>query len=170
MFRRTDGWEVKMSDVRDGLSNTILLGEALIPDGADRMRTIERCYVNPPGTVNYHFPTQAQIDAWGQAGLTTGSDWSMCCGSDAWYFPCLWINECGPPNWRYQNTTYGGTVCGQGGTWHRGHAVRPPRSRHPGGVNVALGDASVRFVSETVDLTTFQRMGARDDGLPVAIP
>jgi hypothetical protein len=40
-------------------------------------------------------------------------------------------------------------------------------SFHPGGCNLALGDASVRFVSDTIDLNTYRQLGVRDDGLPV---
>jgi len=41
------------------------------------------------------------------------------------------------------------------------------RSTHPGGVLVTRMDASVRFVAETVDLTTYRRFGARNDGQPL---
>jgi prepilin-type N-terminal cleavage/methylation domain-containing protein/prepilin-type processing-associated H-X9-DG protein len=40
-------------------------------------------------------------------------------------------------------------------------------SFHPGGANVALGDGSVRFISETVSMETIFRLAARADGLPV---
>jgi prepilin-type processing-associated H-X9-DG protein len=40
----------------------------------------------------------------------------------------------------------------------------PPSSRHPGGVNVLLCDASTRFVAETVDLTVWRGAGTRDGG------
>jgi prepilin-type processing-associated H-X9-DG protein len=42
--------------------------------------------------------------------------------------------------------------------------VQSARSVHPGGVNVALADASVRFVSETIDLVTWQALGTREGG------
>ncbi|MFM7072143.1 MAG: DUF1559 domain-containing protein [Planctomycetota bacterium] len=38
---------------------------------------------------------------------------------------------------------------------------------HPGGFNVLMTDGSVRFISYTIDLTTFDRVGIRDDGNPV---
>ena len=33
------------------------------------------------------------------------------------------------------------------------------RSEHTGGVNIALADGSVRFVSNNIDLTTWRAMG-----------
>ncbi|HUQ70909.1 MAG TPA: DUF1559 domain-containing protein [Planctomycetaceae bacterium] len=38
------------------------------------------------------------------------------------------------------------------------------RSRHTGGVHILLCDGSVRFVSENVDLVTWQRLGSRAGG------
>ena len=35
-------------------------------------------------------------------------------------------------------------------------------SHHPGGCNVGLSDASVRFVSETIDLTVWRAVGSRE--------
>ena len=38
------------------------------------------------------------------------------------------------------------------------------RSRHPGGVNVVFADGHVMFASETIELVTWQRLAAIDDG------
>ncbi|MCA9153760.1 MAG: DUF1559 domain-containing protein [Planctomycetales bacterium] len=38
------------------------------------------------------------------------------------------------------------------------------RSQHPGGAQVGLGDGSVRFVADTVDLTTWRALGTRQGG------
>lgn len=43
-------------------------------------------------------------------------------------------------------------------------------SLHPGGLNVMLGDASVRFVSETIDFVAFQCMAVRYDGQTFTMP
>jgi len=38
------------------------------------------------------------------------------------------------------------------------------RSRHPGGANFALGDGSVRFVRQTIDLPTYRAMASKSGG------
>ena len=41
---------------------------------------------------------------------------------------------------------------------------RAVRSYHTGGVHALMGDGSVRFISENVDATTWDRLGSRNDG------
>jgi prepilin-type N-terminal cleavage/methylation domain-containing protein/prepilin-type processing-associated H-X9-DG protein len=43
-------------------------------------------------------------------------------------------------------------------------------SSHPGGLNIALTDGSVRFLIYTVELETFRRLGNRNDGEPMQLP
>jgi len=40
----------------------------------------------------------------------------------------------------------------------------PPSSRHPGGVNTLMGDGSVKFIKDTVALTTWRALGTRNGG------
>ncbi|MCI0359587.1 MAG: DUF1559 domain-containing protein [Planctomycetaceae bacterium] len=44
------------------------------------------------------------------------------------------------------------------------NVVQSARSNHPGGAMFLLGDASVRFVSNTVDLVIYQGLGTRQGG------
>jgi hypothetical protein len=83
-------------------------------------------------------------------------------GNWAWYAAGQsTLNAATTPNWTLP--TSGGDCC-PGGAHDWGTAIIPPRSMHPGGVNCVLGDASVRFVRDSVDLLTFQRFGCRNDG------
>ncbi len=43
-------------------------------------------------------------------------------------------------------------------------AFRAARSWHPGGVNVLLGDGSVQFITNTVDLATWRGLSTRAGG------
>jgi prepilin-type processing-associated H-X9-DG protein len=38
------------------------------------------------------------------------------------------------------------------------------RSRHPRGVNSMFADGHVRFIKESIDITTWQALGSRDGG------
>jgi prepilin-type N-terminal cleavage/methylation domain-containing protein/prepilin-type processing-associated H-X9-DG protein len=44
------------------------------------------------------------------------------------------------------------------------------KSKHVGGANFLFGDGSVRFIPATVDMRTYQLLGARNDKQPVNIP
>ncbi len=43
-------------------------------------------------------------------------------------------------------------------------ACMPPSSHHAGGVNVLLGDGSVRFVKDSVNIATWRALGTRNGG------
>ncbi|MDA0284103.1 MAG: DUF1559 domain-containing protein [Planctomycetota bacterium] len=162
----------RMADVQDGLSNTILAAEILSGSGA----------VGASGTYPYDifyagnglfnavvdkdFPTQAELNAIGTVSRNSpigmksnnGSLW-------AWYAAGQsTFNTAAPPNWEYP--TSGGDCC-PGGAHDWGMGLIPPRSLHTGGVHAALGDGSVRFFSNSIDLLTWQRLGNRKDGEPL---
>jgi prepilin-type N-terminal cleavage/methylation domain-containing protein/prepilin-type processing-associated H-X9-DG protein len=44
------------------------------------------------------------------------------------------------------------------------------KSAHPGGAQFLFGDGAVRFISESIDMTQLQYLGAKADGKAVAIP
>jgi hypothetical protein len=113
------------------------------------------------------FPTEAELEAIGRAArsMAGGGFRGNNGGNWAWYAPAhSMFNAAAPPNWQYP--TAGGDCCPGGGhDWING--ILPPRSMHPSGVAALLGDGSVRFVSNTINLLTWQRLGARDDGQPL---
>ena len=62
-----------------------------------------------------------------------------------------------------------GLPCMSGGmNWASFHAAA--RSRHPGGVHTLLGDGSVHFVSNEIDLSVWKALGGIADGTTVQIP
>jgi prepilin-type processing-associated H-X9-DG protein len=171
MFRRRR--EIRLADVTDGTSNTILLAERLIGDANNGVRSLSDLVYNVPVPSgfpwydNNNYPTQTHLEQWGQAAaLAWGtSQFSGGCASENWGTGDTYINQLGPPNWKYPDVKW--HPC----AWRQVEGgVFPARSKHPGGVNVALADASVRFVSETVDLLTWQYMGCRNDGKAFNMP
>jgi len=48
--------------------------------------------------------------------------------------------------------------------------IHTARSRHTGGVNAALGDGSIQFLSETISVRTYGCLGNGGDGMSVSIP
>jgi len=48
--------------------------------------------------------------------------------------------------------------------------IQSARSAHTGGVNVARGDGSIRFVSDNVDLAAWQAAGSRDGRESISLP
>ncbi len=56
------------------------------------------------------------------------------------------------------------------GTHRWGIMTRTFSSEHPGGCHFLMGDASVHFVTETINLTIYRNMGIRDNGQPTGSP
>jgi prepilin-type processing-associated H-X9-DG protein len=44
----------------------------------------------------------------------------------------------------------------------------PPSSQHPGGVNVAFGDGSVKFIKDSIALPTWWGIGSMNGGETVS--
>jgi prepilin-type N-terminal cleavage/methylation domain-containing protein/prepilin-type processing-associated H-X9-DG protein len=53
------------------------------------------------------------------------------------------------------------------GCWNGGYGQGNGRANHSGGINVAMGDGSVRFIRNSVDLTTWALLQSRNDGLTI---
>jgi len=63
-----------------------------------------------------------------------------------------------------QKTGWTNNAAGTGVGLDYGNNI-PLNSAHPGGVNLLLGDASVRFVSDTTPLNILAQLATRDDGV-----
>ncbi|QEG38225.1 DUF1559 domain-containing protein [Roseimaritima ulvae] len=74
------------------------------------------------------------------------------------------FNTCGWNGVRDNDTSLG---CNHYANWQTSQAFK---SQHPGGAQFALCDGSVRFIPETVDYATYQKLGGRNDGQPLQMP
>ncbi len=167
----TIGQALKVGAHTDGLSNTVFFSERNKGSGSDlrnndpdnrfdiitmpgRTRglldpdfVMQNCLANP-GPSRFHFNSAGR---W-----LSGSDFSN--GWPFGFYSSTMYNHVVPPNWQ-------GLDCG---TWSAipdapgEHAIIAARSMHTGGVNAAMGDGSVHFVSENIDLATWRALGTRD--------
>lgn len=152
---------MRMRDIYDGTSNSVAFGEHLMGDNNGSAYR--------PGDVvrgiafagNAQKPTQAELDAYGAACLAGisnhhshgGREWSIGMPAQTLF------NTVAQPNWRYP-TCQPCSGCG----WMDSQGVFPARSRHTGGVQICMADGSVRFVSENIDLNTWQNVGSINGG------
>jgi len=155
------------ADIRDGLSKTILLSEVLHGDNDGGTLALDRDFTYSLSLATAEFPSATEIETAGTACDATALTYQQTNPGREWMaaFPgASLFNTIAPPNWRHVTCCTGG---GFGYACDR-NGIIPARSSHPGGVIVAAGDGSTNFVAESIDLLTWQRLGARNDGNSVS--
>ncbi len=144
-------WSTPIASVRDGTSNTLMFSELLVPE-----MTTDTRWGGPMGEIIYGNMGGALFSA----ALTPNSS-----AADHVRGPC--------PQ-RQGDTGYTAPCVSIGGSpwWSpngRG-AYAAARSNHRGGVNAAMADGSVRFVSESIDQSIWRAAGTMAAGAPVTLP
>jgi len=149
---------VRMRDITDGTANTIAFSEHLIGDNNNasyRPGDVVRAIAWSGSTV--YKPTQTDLNNYGAAcdggkgnhHSHGGREWAIGMPAQTLF------NTAGPPNWKFP-TCQPCAGCG----WMDSQGIFPARSRHVGGVQVTLADGSCRFISENIDLNTWQGLGS----------
>jgi prepilin-type N-terminal cleavage/methylation domain-containing protein len=146
---------VQVASVTDGLSNTAYFSEKIRGQGTPNPKTDLLIFTNQTSTIGV-YQACTQLNALTAPPITSseGATWvmgEMCCTT---------YNHVAPPNqtscaaFPYSPTTTMAYMAMQ----------VPPNSNHPGGVNVLMGDASGRFIKNSVAVTTWQGLGTRNGG------
>lgn len=144
------GSATRMADVRDGTTNTLLLTETLFGmRGPDTPQLVD--YRTQIKRVSGGGPCAAPAEALVPRGSTRfegrrAGQWIR----NITYH--TFGNGYFPPNAREPDVS------------HHGEALTAARSAHPGGVNAALTDGSVRFIAETINLPVWRHLHDRRDG------
>jgi prepilin-type N-terminal cleavage/methylation domain-containing protein/prepilin-type processing-associated H-X9-DG protein len=144
---------VKLSDVPDGLSQTSFFSEKIrgtgMPDvKSDMLATASQTSLNATYTDCENINTKTAPPLTSRQGMSWVMG-EMCCTN---------YNHVAQPN---HNTCAG---LGFPGTMANMSMQVPPNSRHPGGVNMMMGDGSIRFVKNGVALMTWRALGTRNGG------
>lgn len=152
---RTDGLfyydsACAFKNMTDGSSNAIVFSETLLGNGVASGPQPERphdavAWIGHGSNQNPDLPALASGPVWAWHGYR-GYAWILGKSYSTTF------NTYATPNPPYAD------VCQLAYGWFAA------RSYHPGGANVALGDGSVRFVSETVELSTWRNLGSINDG------
>jgi len=129
-----------ITNITDGTSNTMMFGEVISP-------------TDSPGWDGPIAETQIAIG---------GDTFEAIYPPNALY-PDLVVRQCPTTN---LNGIYGCTVIGQVGA-EKGQ-VFITKSKHPGGVNVGMCDGSVRFIKNTISISTFRAIATMRGNEPVS--
>lgn len=95
-----------------------------------------------------------------------GYDWDQ---TRSWAFgDALWYGTTAPINFPTcpGESGYTGTGCSKR-DWQNFNTNFGFKSQHPGGAQFVFCDGSVTFLSETINMLTYQRLGDRHDGQPI---
>jgi prepilin-type N-terminal cleavage/methylation domain-containing protein/prepilin-type processing-associated H-X9-DG protein len=145
----------RLETFSDGVSNTALYAEV--------RRGMRQTTQNAYWTV----ATRADYPAWDAdpdadnrptAGCSTLSSPTDATGLQYWRGSVVWTmmyTHTLPPN-------YQGMDCIRAVGFNKGHLAS--RSYHTGGVNVLMGDGSVRWVQESIQIDTWRAMGTKTGG------
>jgi prepilin-type N-terminal cleavage/methylation domain-containing protein/prepilin-type processing-associated H-X9-DG protein len=139
---------IRLASVTDGTSNTLFIGETL-PEFCEFMRY--NAVANQPGWAGGNHVAQGQTIQpinWKIDRMSIDPGVFSNCGCTPQVNPSGDKSRC-IMNWAV--------------TWGF-------KSNHPNGVNFALADGSVHFISQNIDMRTYQYLGCRDDGMAAGIP
>ncbi len=170
----TIGSALTVASISDGLSNTAFFSERTKGTGNNLATTLPR----PSDMTNLLSRPTGLVDAdvlfagclaqapnlnsgfnFNSAGRwLQGSDFSN--GWPFGFYSSTMYNHVAPPNWVAIDCGTRSAIPDAPGE----HAIVSARSAHTGGVNVSMGDGSVRFVANSIDLNIWRAVGTRDRG------
>jgi prepilin-type N-terminal cleavage/methylation domain-containing protein/prepilin-type processing-associated H-X9-DG protein len=153
--------KLNFSAVTDGLSNTAFFSEKLRGAGTPNPRS-DLFQITNQTSLAATYSTCMSLNPATATPLTSKWGWSWVMGENC----CTGYNHVSTPN------TY--SCAGIGFPSPPGMTAMSmqvsPNSNHPGGVNLMMGDGSVRFAANAVDINTWRALGTRNGGEAIDLP
>ncbi len=152
-----DNSRIRLTDISDGTSNTALFAEVKRGAGPGHDR-LDVTVLMPPAWDNMPYnPAINPNNRTPPAACETPTSTLNYTGLQYYrgFLITAFYTHTVPPN-------YSGRDCIRGILSDQGHLAA--RSYHPGGVNVALADGSVRFISDGIQFSIWQALGTRAGG------
>lgn len=147
----------RFRDILDGTSHTVAFSESLLGTGPEA--TSQRALVDMQTDYAFVFGTPLA-----ESTCASPFQWNVSNRKGfAWAngeYRCALYNHHYSPN-SPQHDCMANQVQGLVEVRYRVFGWRAARSRHPGGVNLALADGSTRFASETIDAAVWQALSTR---------
>lgn len=163
--------QVGIANCTDGTSNTMIVGEQ-----SDWLQDVD-----PSISTKYHGDAGWDTDGTGPDAASTTAGGGFLSGTTAWLPvpPANALLPAGPPPTYdcYNLTTVRyppnykrvlGAAPRPGCSEDHG-SNNPLQSAHSGGLQAAMADGSVQFISQTMDFAVLLRLAIRDDGQPVNV-
>jgi prepilin-type N-terminal cleavage/methylation domain-containing protein/prepilin-type processing-associated H-X9-DG protein len=147
---------LRAADVLDGLSNTACMSESLLGQGQEAFTG-----PTPPAPADPKF-------VYAYVGFGTPISQAACASATTWNGNqrrgFMWATgemRCAAYNHFYTPNARDFDCINNDLTSFTAFGWKGARSNHPGGVNLLLGDGSVRFISDGVDLKTWRALATR---------
>lgn len=143
----------RYSDILDGLSNTVIFSEKLRGGGGPNAKR-DLFVMQNQTSLAATYTTCRATNPLSATPLTSKWGWSWVMGENC----CTLYNHVSTPN----------TISCAGipfpGTMTNMSMQVSANSNHPGGVNIAMADGSVRFATSTIDLDLWRAIGTKAGG------
>jgi prepilin-type N-terminal cleavage/methylation domain-containing protein/prepilin-type processing-associated H-X9-DG protein len=150
---------INLASMTDGTSQTAFLSERRRGQGTPDVKN-DMYMMGTAMTIDQTWQMCNQLDMTMAMPLTSWMGATWCIGD----MTCTTYNHVSTPNTRTCAAMSGGGMGGMGGSMANMAVELPPSSAHPGGVNVAFGDGSVRFIKESIALPVWRALSTRNGG------
>jgi prepilin-type N-terminal cleavage/methylation domain-containing protein/prepilin-type processing-associated H-X9-DG protein len=157
----------RTQDVTDGLSKTVAFSESVLGEGPIAGRTAAG--ITAATGYGFVFTTPLSAAACGRPFYYNFTDLRGFSWANGEYRTTLY-NHARRPNDPALDCLAAQMNGAELSRMYAGYGWRAARSRHPGGVNVALADGGVRFVEDDVDAAVWKAAGTRAGGEALALP